>query len=143
MPCTDEPLSDRVLVLEPNATLRSAIVTVLTAEHYSVEAHASLEQVVAAADGNHDAVCLIAWQSMRGLLAEEHRRELVDLASRVRLVVMVPRAWARLLESTEVTRILAGLVAKPFEADELLNVLSKALATPMGGDSRSLLKRPA
>ena len=141
MPNQDETATYRVLVLEPNAALRSALVTLLTAEHYGVEAHTSLEQVVAAADGSVDAVGLIAWQSMRGLLAEERRRDLVELAARVRIVVMVPRTWARLLESTEVTRIVAGLVAKPFQADELLGVLKNALATPLSGER--LLKRTA
>jgi hypothetical protein len=35
------------------------------------------------------------------------------------------------LEATDLESALAGLVAKPFEADELLRKLESALATPV------------
>ena len=76
-------------------------------------------------------MALVAWQSMDGLLAEEHRDALVDLTRRIRLVLMVPRHWARLLEQTEVASTVAAIVAKPFAADELLLALRRALLVPV------------
>ena len=131
MQTTDGTVPNRVLVLEPNPALRSAILTVLAAEHYDAEACQSLEQALACADGSADTLALVAWQSMEGLLAEEHRDHLVELTRRLRVVVMVPRTWARLLESTDVGKIVSGLVPKPFVAEELLSTLREALAQPV------------
>ncbi len=119
----------RILLLEPNAPLRTAVQTVLSAEHYEVKTCSSLEQILAHADGHAATVALVAWQSMEGLLAEEHRHHLTELTQRIRLVLMVPRRWAKLLERTDVAETVAGLVAKPFEAEELLLALQRALVT--------------
>jgi DNA-binding response OmpR family regulator len=121
----------RVLLLEPNAALRSAIVTVLGAELYQVDVCESLEQVVVRTDHTTQTIALVAWQSMEGLLAEEHRHHLIQLTRRLRLVLMVPRRWARLLEETDLTHAVAGLVAKPFDSQELLDKLRTALAVPI------------
>jgi DNA-binding response OmpR family regulator len=120
-----------VLLLEPNAALRSAILAVLDAERYQVQTCESLEQVLIRQDGHARVIALVAWQSMDGLLAEEHRHRLVELTSRLRLVLMMPRRWARLLEHTDLGAAVAGLVSKPFEADELLATLQRALGTPV------------
>jgi DNA-binding response OmpR family regulator len=121
----------RVLLIEPNAPLRSAVVAVLTAEQYQVQTCSSLGDVMLNIHDGAPTVALVAWQSMEGLLAEEHRRALAGLTRRVRLVVLVPRHWARLLEQTDVPAIVAGIVAKPFEADELLHAVRHALAVPV------------
>ena len=123
-----EPL---VLLLEPNAPLRSAMVAVLNSEQYRVQTCGSLRDVLVHADERAPTVALVAWQSMDGLLAEEHRRALVELTRRVRLILMVPRHWARLLEQTDVATTVAGIVAKPFAADELLYALRRALLVPV------------
>lgn len=120
----------RVLLLEPNASLRSAIQTILAAEEYHVEPCDSLEQLMVLGQHSPQTVALAAWQSMEGLLAEEHRHDLVELTQRLRIVLMVPRRWARLLESTDLRGAVAGMVAKPFEADELLIALRAALSIP-------------
>jgi DNA-binding response OmpR family regulator len=125
---TSEP---RVLLVEPNAPLRAAVVAVLKAEQYRVQVCASLEDVLVQTDGHAPTVALVAWQSMNGLLAEEHRHALVDLTRRIRLIVMMPRHWAKLLEQTDVVSTVAGIVAKPFEADELLCALQRALRVPV------------
>jgi DNA-binding response OmpR family regulator len=121
----------RVLLVEPNSPLRSAVVAVLTAEQYRVHVCSSLRDVLLHADEREPTVALVAWQSMDGLLAEEHRDALVDLTRRIRLVLMVPRHWARLLEQTEVASTVAAIVAKPFAADELLLALRRALLVPV------------
>jgi DNA-binding response OmpR family regulator len=126
-----QPIAPRILLVEPNAALRSAIVTVLDAERYQVEQCESLEQVLTRTDGAPRVIALVAWQSMEGMLAEEHRQRLVELTHRLRLVLMVPRRWARLLERTDVGAAVAGMVPKPFEADELLRALQLALLTPV------------
>jgi DNA-binding response OmpR family regulator len=121
------PEATRVLLVEPNAALRSAIATVLDAEHYAVEPCKSLEQVRSRAADASRVIALIAWQSMDGLLAEERREHLMELTRDLRLVVMIPRRWARLLEPTDLSVAVAGLIPKPFEADELLGTLKRAL----------------
>jgi DNA-binding response OmpR family regulator len=121
-----ERTAPRVLLLEPNAALRSAVQAVLAAENYEVQTCSSLEEVLMHGAG-FAAVALVAWQSMEGLLAEEQRHQLMELTGRIRLVLMVPRRWARLLERSEVGTAVAGLVAKPFEADELLHTVQRAL----------------
>ena len=120
-----------VLLLEPNVALRSAILTVLAAERYQVDVCESLEQVLARPDRTRHTIALVAWQSMEGLLAEQHRQHLIELTRKLRLVLMVPRRWARLLETTDLTAAVAGLVAKPFEAEELLAKLETALTVPV------------
>jgi DNA-binding response OmpR family regulator len=131
MVITEVQDAPRILVLEPNHQLRSAVLSLLAAERYAVEVCDSLEQVLAQHDHARPTVALVAWQSMEGLLAEEHRHTLRALTRRVRMVVMVPRRWARLLDSTDLAATVAGLVAKPFEAEELLEKLQAALAIPV------------
>ena len=116
----------RVLLVEPNAALRAAIADILTAEHFEVEVCASLEQAVARAAGPASTLALVAWQCMEGLLAEEHRHNLQELMRELRLVVMVPRRWARMLEGTDLG--VTGVVAKPFGADELVASVRGALS---------------
>jgi DNA-binding response OmpR family regulator len=113
----------RILLLEPNAALRRAVVELLDGEGYPVEECESLEVVVQRANGRPSAVALVAWQSMEGLLADEHRHHLAELTRRVRLVLMVPRRWQRLLDKSELG--FADLVPKPFSADELLECLTR------------------
>ncbi len=114
-----------VLLLEPNSGVRRALIELLTVENFRVVECESLEHVLQqAAGGERCQVALIAWQSMEGLLADEHRRRLVQFTRRLQLVVMVPRRWIRLLEQSDLD--LVGMVAKPFDADELLDALRAA-----------------
>jgi len=130
--------SYRVLLLEPNAALRAAIATILCAERYRVDVVESLEQLLAESAPFESTVALVAWQGMQGLLAEERRADLRDVARRVRLVVMVPRPWWRLLQATDLSRIVTGLIAKPFEADELLATLQTAMTTELAREPRTV-----
>jgi hypothetical protein len=107
------------------------LLTLLPTAHYAVEACDSLDQVRGRTDGRTDVTALVAWQSMEGLLAEERRHQLLELTRRVRLVLMVPRRWQRLLDQSDLHVITAGLVLKPFEADELLDVLKRAASPPV------------
>jgi hypothetical protein len=68
---------------------------------------------------------------MQGLLAEEHRHRLVELTRRLKLVLMVPRRWAILLERTDLVSAVAGLIPKPVDADELLRTLERVLPNPV------------
>lgn len=115
----------RIVLVEPNAALRSAIIDVLTAEFYAVEPCASLEQAVQRADGQSGTLLLVAWQSMQGLLADQHRHRLAALTRQVPVVLMVPRRWARMLDGADLG--VAALVAKPFDADELLASVAQAM----------------
>lgn len=116
----------RVLIIEPNLALRSAIETVLAAEDLTVESCATLQQLVIRNDQSLPTVALVAWQAMDGLLAEEHRPDLLELSRRVRLVVMVPRRWQRLLENTDIGVAVAAIIPKPIEADQLIEAIERA-----------------
>ena len=116
----------RVLLVEPNAPLRSAVLTILAAERFEAEALDSLDEALSR--GSDKSVALVAWQSMQGLLTEEHRHHLVEISQTLRLVVMVPRRWARLLDATDLRSCVTALIAKPFHADELIETLQVALA---------------
>jgi DNA-binding response OmpR family regulator len=132
MPLTaTEQGGPRVLLVEPNAPLRSAIMSVLAADKYQVEVCDSLSEVLQRTNGAARDVALVAWQSMNGLLSEDHRDHLLEVTSGLRLVLMVPRRWSRLLEQTDLGLAVAGVVAKPFQADELLHALDHALLTPV------------
>jgi DNA-binding response OmpR family regulator len=127
----------RVLLVEPNTALRSAIVEVLASEHFEIEECESLNDAMARShlgDGPPE-VALVAWQSMDGLLAEEHRHTLADLNRRLRLVLMVPRRWQRMLAESDLG--VAGLIAKPFDADELLRALWRASVRAITADARA------
>jgi DNA-binding response OmpR family regulator len=122
----------RRLLVEPNPAVRSAIVDVLGIEHYQVDVCASLDDALLRSNGQQlGVIALVAWQSMDGLLTEDRRQHLVELTRRLRLVLMVPRRWSRLLENTELGTAVAGLVPKPFEAEELLGTLQQALLAPV------------
>jgi DNA-binding response OmpR family regulator len=144
MPTRDgEQIRGSVLLLEPNAALRSAISTILCAEQYQVRVVDSLEQVLELASAPERSVALVAWQAMQGLLDDARRPELRDITGRLRLVVMVPRHWWRLLEGTDPGRVVAGLIAKPFQADELLAVLNAALATELSDEASRVARSVA
>jgi len=131
---TVEPTRGRVLLLETNAPLRSAVTTILVAERFEVRRVDSLDEALSAVDGERT-VALVAWQSMEGLLAEEHRHHLAELSRRLRLIVMVPRRWARLLEDTDLPSAMAAMIAKPFEADELISTVESALGQALAADA--------
>lgn len=116
----------RVLIIEPNLALRSALESVLSAEDLHVECCATLQQLVLRNDESVPTVALVAWQAMDGLLAEEHRPDLLALSRRVRLVVMVPRRWLRLLENTDIGVAVAAIIPKPIEADQLIEAIERA-----------------
>lgn len=115
-----------MLVIEPNAALRAAITTVLSGQDFQVEECDSLEQLLVRADPAQTTVALMAWQAMDGLLAEEHRPDLVELSRRLRLIVMVPRRWLPLLEHTDLGVSVAGIIPKPIDADQLIGIIERA-----------------
>jgi len=121
----------RVLLLEPNTALRSAIRTVLDAEHYEISLVESLAEALHLARDEQRCVALVAWQGMQGLLSDEHHSDLIDVTRHLRLVVMVPRHWWRLLEATDVPDTVTALIAKPFAADELITTIDDAFAAEL------------
>jgi CheY-like chemotaxis protein len=127
-----EPPPIRLLLVEPNPTARAAIRELLDPQQYRVEVCDSLDQVIAQSGGAPNLVALVAWQAMGGLLADEHRNHLLKVTNRIRLIVLVPRRWAPLLEPTDLGKVVAGIVPKPFEPDELATALDAALMQPAG-----------
>ena len=121
----------RVFLVEPNASLRGAVLAVLEGAEFEVTPCDTLDQVLVQTSAEHGAVALVAWQAMDGLLADDHRNHLLKLTHRVRLVIMVPRRWSRLLDATDLGDVVAGIVPKPFEADELIAAVRAASREPV------------
>jgi len=90
---------------------------VLTADGYQVQTCDSLPRLMAHAPFAERDLALVAWQSMQGMLADEHRHELARFAARVPIVLIVPRRWLRLLQQTDLCA--TALLPKPFDPDEL------------------------
>jgi DNA-binding response OmpR family regulator len=127
-----------VFVLEPKPDLRHALEDLLSAEGYGVEACESLQDLLARSTTTRCDLALTAWQCLQGLLAEEHRHDLVQLSSRIPLVIMVPRSWLRVLQPLDLA--VRGLLAKPFDADKLLECVSRSIvpassSTPLLADA--------
>ena len=117
-------IGTRIFVVEPNVAVRAGIVDILASEQYEVQVCTSLGQVIRAAASHPSSVALVAWQGMDGLLTEEHRHDLVECVRRLRLVIMIPRRWSRLLDADALAS--AQLLEKPFDGDELLAVIKRA-----------------
>jgi CheY-like chemotaxis protein len=130
-----EPGLAHVLLIEPNPTVRTELLNMLAAERYRVEACDSLEQALARIDDCGRVVTLVAWQSMDGLLTDERRHQLMALTRRLKLVLMVPRRWASLLEQSDLGLAVAGLIHKPVDMDELLRTLQRVLVSPLDSPS--------
>jgi DNA-binding response OmpR family regulator len=122
--------SAHVLVVEPNVALRSEIVELLRSEQYEVQVCDSLDQVVRVAADSRCDVALVAWPSMGGLLAEEHRHDLVEYVRRLHLVIMVGPGWAKWLDAEDLGG--AHILEKPFDGNELLARIVEARSTPAG-----------
>jgi DNA-binding response OmpR family regulator len=122
-------------VLEPKPDLRHALEELLSAEGYDVETCESLQDLLARSTTTRCDLALTAWQCMQGLLAEEHRHDLAQLSSRIPLVIMVPRSWLRTLQPLDLA--VRGLLAKPFDAEELLECVSRSIVPVTS--SRTLL----
>jgi DNA-binding response OmpR family regulator len=120
----------RVFIVEPNAALRAGVVEILEAENYEVQVYGSLNQVVRAAADTACDVALVAWQSVGGLLSEEHRHDLAEYTRRLHLVIMIPQAWGRLLDAEDLGG--AQFLEKPFTGDELLRCVGEARSSRQG-----------
>jgi len=108
----------RIFVVEPHTALRAGIVEILESENYEVHVCGSLDDVVRAAATNGRDVALVAWQSMNGLLSDEHRGDLAQYVRRLHLIIMIPQSWGRMLGAQDLGG--ARLLEKPFRAEELL-----------------------
>jgi DNA-binding response OmpR family regulator len=112
-----------VFLLEPKADLRHALEELLDAQGYLVVACDSLPDLLRRAAASRCDLALIAWQGMRGLLADANRQDLQQLARRLPIVIMVPRSWFRVLQPSDLA--VRGLLGRPFDADELLDCVAR------------------
>ena len=120
----------RIFVVEPHAALRAGIVEILESENYEVQVCGSLDEVVRAAATDRCDVALVAWQSMNGVLSDEHRADLIQYVRRLHLIIMIPQSWGRMLDAADLGG--ARLLEKPFRAEELLASVDGANARQDG-----------
>jgi DNA-binding response OmpR family regulator len=115
----------RIFVVEPHTALRTGIVEIVESENYDVHVCGSLDEVVRAAATDRCDVALVAWQSMNGLLSDEHRGDLTQYVRRLNLIIMIPQSWGRMLDAEDLGG--ASLLEKPFRAEELLSSIAAAM----------------
>ena len=136
MTTRDPTRAGRVHLLVRDAGLRGALTHVLADAHWGVESRANVAELLQAARDTGE-LAILDWTLAGGLLADEHRPELVELAQRIRLVLLVPDAWRRHLSAADLG--VAALVPKGWAADDLLPTL-QAIAN-VGGEPGEVAAR--
>jgi DNA-binding NarL/FixJ family response regulator len=110
----------RAHLLVRDHALRAALAQVLADAHWGIEPHARLAELLQATQTTGE-LAILDWTMADGLLADEHRRDLIELGQRIRLVLLVPDAWLRHLSAADLG--VAALVPKAWAADDLLPTL--------------------
>jgi DNA-binding NtrC family response regulator len=80
-----------------------------------------------------DAIVADFWGTSHLALSEEERRQIAALGQLAPLVLVSARRWAQDAEPADLG--LAGLVPKPLEIDDFLDVLRQAIATSEHAES--------
>ena len=137
MTAEDATHAGRAHLLVRDHGLRAALARVLANAHWGVEPRTSVAELLGAAQTPGE-LAILDWTMANGLLADEHRGDLVELGHRVRLVLLVPDAWLRHLSAADLG--VAALVPKGWAADDLLATLEAIASvdgTPAGAATRS------
>lgn len=116
----------RVLLLEDDVALRGLLHEVLDLEDFEVVLCESYEAIRAAAAGARgDVVVADFWGGAHGTLNEAGRDQIGALGAMMPVVLLTGRSWAYGLTAEELGAW--ALVRKPFDIDDLLQVVDDAL----------------
>jgi len=120
--------SGTVLLLEDDDGIRDVVSLVLRDDGHDVRPCGSAEEVADLAAATPAALAVVDfWGTSHATLADDERDELADLARAIPTVLITGRDWA----SDEMARELglAAVVRKPFEVDDLSEVVRSCMAT--------------
>jgi len=119
--------SGTVLLLEDDYSTRKLLTMVLTLDGHDVRSCASAEEVRVLAAATPDALAVVDfWGDSHVKLASDERDQLADLAHSVPTVLVTGRVWAASAVAHELG--LAALVRKPFDVDEVSEVVRSCVA---------------
>jgi DNA-binding response OmpR family regulator len=119
----------RALLLEDDVALRELLLEALSGEGLDVRPLASfVEARDAAARGEADIVIADFWGGSQRTLPESERQEIRELCSYLPLVLLTGRTWAA--ETTAEELGARALIRKPFDLDQLLQIVESTVAHP-------------
>jgi two-component system, NtrC family, nitrogen regulation response regulator GlnG len=117
----------RALLLEDDVALRELLLEALGGEGFDVRPCSSFQEIrAAAAGGEADIVVADFWGGSQRTLPETERQEIRELCSYLPVVLLTGRTWAAETSAEELGA--RALIRKPFDLDELLQIIEAALA---------------
>lgn len=121
--------SGQVLLLEDDLALRGLLLEALAGEGFDVRAldtFAELRQAAAA----HEGRMAIAdfWGGSQRTLPQNERQEIQELCALLPVVLVTGRTWAA--DTTAHELGARALIRKPFDLDNLLQTVERAMADP-------------
>ena len=131
-----------VYLFEDDVSLRQLLTELLTEElAATVQTCADLADIVAHCTTKApDAIVADFWGASHTALADEERAQIQALAERAPLVLVSARRWAQDADVAELG--VAGLVSKPLEISEFIDVLHEAMR-PRADQAANLPPREA
>jgi len=119
--------SSTVLLLEDDNNLRNLLTLILTQDGHDVRPCESADEIRDLAAVTPDALAVVDfWGDSHVSLAGEERDQLTDFAQTVPTVLVTGRDWASDELADELG--LAALVRKPFDMDEVSEVVRSCVA---------------
>jgi two-component system, NtrC family, nitrogen regulation response regulator GlnG len=119
----------RALLLEDDVALRELLLEALSGEGFDVRSCSSFQEIRdAAAAGEADIVVADFWGGSQRTLPDSERQEIRELASYLPVVLLTGRTWAAETSAEELGA--RALIRKPFDLDELLQIIEAAVVEP-------------
>ncbi|BAK65748.1 response regulator receiver protein [Sphingobium sp. SYK-6] len=113
-----------IAVIDDDASLRRAIVSLLRSEGYGAEGYSSAETFLDATETHPD--CVISDIHMPGLSGLDLKAALDRRGLAVPVILITARTEPALIDRADACGA-AGLLLKPFEADTLISCLDRTL----------------
>jgi DNA-binding NtrC family response regulator len=116
----------RVLLLEDDLALRALLQEALAGEDFEVHACQSFVELRAAAAERAGALVIADfWGESQRTLPDHERQEIRELGALLPLVLLTGRTWAAETRAADVGA--RALIRKPFDLDQLLDLLDRVL----------------
>jgi DNA-binding response OmpR family regulator len=115
-----------ILLLDEDPLLRGLLTEILTTDGHPVRAYDSVEALHRAGREGAALAIVEAWGDSHGTLSEAERREIQTVARAVPTLMVTARPWARTVVPADLG--LLGLVTKPFDLDELCELIKELVA---------------
>ena len=124
----------RALLLEDDVALRDLLLEALSGEGIEVRPCNSFREVRdAAARSEADIIVADFWGGSQRTLPESDRQEIRELCSYLPVVLLTGRTWAAETTAEELGAL--ALIRKPFDLDQLLQIVQAAVAERQSSSS--------